>query len=180
MRENWQPAVFGQRRPILSHPAEAEHAGVWFAAPSIIIGEQDAAQPEVSPRLQVSEFGKWSDGEKREVNVSDDIILFQADVGAGVVDPEVTEVERAVGCDGQAAGFIWVCHHLSFADLMSVPLTTFVECPRDEGAVWGNQVGTWQEGTTSKSAVHKYCVFFASYTCKQKRNKKQITTILIK
>ena len=99
MMENWQPAVFGQLRSILRHPAEVEHiAGVWLAAPSIIVSEQDAVQGEVSSRLQVSDGGKCGDGDERQINVSDGFVTQIADVGAGVVDLQVTEAERAVGC----------------------------------------------------------------------------------
>lgn len=115
--------------------------------------------------LQVSDGGERSDGEEREVNVNDVAATVQADVGAGVVDPEVTEAEGAVGCDGHAAGL--VLPHPPSADLLRVQ-AALVEGPGDEGAVRGNQVGTGQEGVTSKSVIHKHRIFFATHTWKHK------------
>lgn len=169
---NWKPGVSGQRGTILSNPAEVEIAVVCLAAPDIIVSEEDAAQSEVSSRLQVSDGGDWSDGEEREVNVSDGFSVLQADVGAGVGCDEVTEGDGAVGFDGHAAGLVWVRPHLTLDDLLGVPhLATFVEGPGDWGAVLGLRFETWQEGFASKSAVHKHGIFFAPHIWKHKSHK---------
>lgn len=99
---------------------------------------------------------------------------MNAAVGADVVDPEVTEVERAVGRDRHAVGFLQTCHHLPLTDLMNVPVASFVERPGDEGAVWGNQVGARQEGAAPKGAVHKLCIFFTPHTCTQRNKSSQL------
>lgn len=161
------PGVFGQRRTVFIDPAEAECAGVWLAAASIIVGEEDAAEGERPSMSQVTDFGKGSDGEKREVNICHDVSTVQADIGAGVFLLQLTQLEGAVGCDGHAAEFVRIRFNLPPSDLVGVPdLASLVEGPVDEGAVWGDQAGAWQDGIVPKSPVYKHCVFFAPHTWK--------------
>ena len=167
-----KPAICVQNGPVFSLPAEVKGRGVRLAAAGIVVGEEDAAEGEFSSGLQVSDGGQRSDGEEGQVDVSEgDVPVVQADVGAGVVDPEVTEAQGAVGRDGHAAGLVRVLAHLPPADLHGVP-RPFEEGPGDEGAVWGHQGGAGQDGVASEPAVHKHCRLFTVSTWKEAQQKK--------
>lgn len=103
--ERCRPVVSGQRSSIFRHPAEVEH-GRGLAVPSIKVGEEEAAEAEVPPRLQAGDARRGAYGEDGQIVGYHGAAVSTAAVGTGVLLPEAPQAEGAVGCDGDAVRLV--------------------------------------------------------------------------